>query len=65
MSAPTPCAAPTPEQIRAARESARLTTAQAAVDVCVSTRNWQQWEAGDRGMHPGLWKLFRFLHPPA
>lgn len=25
--------------------------------VCVTSRNWQQWESGARKMHPGLWKL--------
>ena len=53
---------PTPEAIRAARAAANLTQSQAATEVCVGIRNWQQWEAGERGMHPGLWKLFRVLH---
>ena len=54
---------PTPDEVRAARAAAGLTQSQAAADVCVGIRNWQQWEAGERGMHPGLWKLFRVLHP--
>jgi len=54
---------PTPAEIRAARLAAGLTQSQAADLVCSKLRTWQQWEAGDRGMHPGLWKLFRVLHP--
>jgi transcriptional regulator with XRE-family HTH domain len=49
---------PTPAKIRAARLAARLTQSQAAELVCSKLRTWQQWEAGDRGMHPGLWMLF-------
>lgn len=50
---------PTPLEIRAAREAARLTQAQAAILVHATMRNWRQWEAADRRMHPGLWELFR------
>lgn len=57
------CPTPTPADIRAARERAGLTQAQAAATVCVGIRNWQQWEGGERKMHPGLWKLFLLLHP--
>lgn len=53
---------PTPAAIRAARAAANLTQSQAADEVCVGLRNWQQWEAGDRAMHPGLWKLFGLLY---
>lgn len=62
-SADRPARNPTPAEVRAAREAAGLTQAQAAVLVHASTRNWQQWEqeAGSnvRRMHPGLWELFR------
>jgi len=27
--------------------------------VHVALRTWQQWEAGDRRMHPAFWELFR------
>lgn len=52
-----------PEEVRAAREAAELTQAQAAALVHASVRNWQQWEQAEgsnaRRMHPGLWELFR------
>ena len=40
------------------REKFGLTQAEAAAVVMCTPRNWQQWEAGERKMHPGLWKLF-------
>lgn len=58
-----PARNPSPEEVRAAREAAELTQAQAAALVHASARNWQQWEQGKgsnaRRMHPGLWELFR------
>lgn len=54
-----PASNPAPETIRAAREAARMTQTEAALLVHASLRAWQQWEAGDRRMHPGLWSLFR------
>ena len=30
-----------------------------AEQVHTTRRVWQQWEAGDRGMHPAFWELFR------
>ena len=35
-----------------------LTQTQAAHLVHASLRSWQQWEAGDRAMPPGLFELF-------
>ncbi|MBP9032747.1 MAG: helix-turn-helix domain-containing protein [Pseudomonadales bacterium] len=62
-SAGHPARNPSPAEIRAAREAAGLTQAQAAELVHASARNWQQWEqqegANVRRMHPGLWELFR------
>ncbi|MGV8823018.1 hypothetical protein [Methylibium petroleiphilum] len=49
---------PTPEQIRAARSAAGLTQEQARELIYASLRAWEQWEAGDARMHPGLWELF-------
>ncbi len=49
---------PTPTEVRAAREAAGLTQPQAAEVVRGSMRAWQEWEAGNRRMHPGLWELF-------
>lgn len=53
-----PSANPTPEQIRAAREAAGLTQTEAATLIHSTMRAWQEWEAGNRRMHPGLWELF-------
>lgn len=53
-----PAANPTPESIRAARERAGLTQAQAAALVHSTLRAWQRYEAGERRMHPALWELF-------
>lgn len=36
----------------------RLTQSEAARVVGSKLRTWQQWEAGSRKMHPGLWELF-------
>ena len=57
-----PARNPSPTEVRAAREAAGLTQAQAAALVHASPRNWQQWEQTEgsnaRRMHPGLWELF-------
>ncbi|MGV6474566.1 helix-turn-helix domain-containing protein [Azotobacter vinelandii] len=50
---------PNPTEIKAAREAAGLSQTAAAALVYSGLRTWQQWEAGDRKMHPGLWELFR------
>lgn len=50
---------PTPEEIRAAREAAKLSQTAAGTLVHTTCRTWQQWEAGDRKMHPAFWELFR------
>lgn len=52
------CHAPEPDDIRAARTAAGLTQTEAGAVVHASLRTWQQWEAGDRKMHPGLFELF-------
>lgn len=52
-------ASPTTEQIRTARESAGLSQTAAAALLHTTCRTWQQWEAGDRRMHPAFWELFR------
>ena len=54
-----PSANPTPEQVRAARDAAGMTQTQAATLIHSTMRAWQEWEAGNRRMHPGLWELFR------
>ena len=50
---------PTPEKIKAARKAAGLSQSSAAALVHSKLRTWQQWEAGHRKMHPGLWELFK------
>jgi len=49
---------PAPAEIRAARERAGLTQTEAGALVHTAVRTWQQWEAGDRRMHPAYWELF-------
>ncbi|MGE8318367.1 MAG: XRE family transcriptional regulator [Comamonas sp.] len=62
---------PAPAAIREARLAAGLTQTEAALTVRASLRAWQQWEAGDRAMPPGLFELFMLktgqwlLHGPA
>lgn len=51
-------ASPAPPDIRAARKAAGLTQTEAARLVHGTLRAWQEWEAGNRQMHPGLWELF-------
>jgi len=50
--------APSPAEIRAARLEKRLSQTGAGKLVHVACRTWQQWEAGDRKMHPAFWELF-------
>ena len=54
-----PAANPAPSDILSGRDAAGLTQSQAAALVHGSLRAWQQWEAGDRRMHAGLWELFQ------
>lgn len=53
-----PAATPAPEAVRAAREAVGLTQTAAADLVHCQLRAWQQWEAGDRRMHPAFFELF-------
>lgn len=50
---------PTPAEIIAAREAANLTQTQAAEKIGGTLRAWQDYEGGQRRMHPGLFELFR------
>ncbi|MOA14549.1 hypothetical protein D3C78_1346550 [compost metagenome] len=52
-------ASPDPAEILAARKTSGLSQTAAAELVHSKLRTWQQWEAGDRRMHPGLWELFQ------
>jgi hypothetical protein len=58
-----PAANPTPQQVKDLREDVQrqfeigITAAQdhCAGAVFTSRRAWQQWEHGDRRMHPAFW----------
>jgi DNA-binding XRE family transcriptional regulator len=54
---------PKPAEIRAAREAAGLTQAEAAELIYCHVNSWQQWESEDaeagRRMHPAFWDLWR------
>jgi DNA-binding transcriptional regulator YiaG len=50
---------PTPEEIRFSREASGLTQTEAGKLLHTTCRTWQQWEAGDRRMHPAFWELFQ------
>ena len=49
---------PSPAEVRAARVASGLTQTAAAALLHTTCRTWQQWEAGDRAMHPAFWELF-------
>jgi len=53
---------PAPEEVRALREAAGWTQAQAAAELRTGARSYQRYEdAGEQGrkMHPGLWRMMR------
>ena len=58
---------PKPEEVLAARQAIQtalglgITAAQdwCALAVHTKRRPWQQWETGERGMHPAFWELLR------
>lgn len=50
---------PSPDEIRSARQAAALTQTEAGAIVHTTCRVWQQWEGGERQMHPAFWELFR------
>lgn len=54
-----PARNPTKTQIQLARHMANLTQTEAAALLYTTCRVWQQWEAGDRRMHPAFWELFK------
>jgi len=65
---------PTPQQVTELRESVRASRnvgITAAQDACAEIvhagrRSWQQWERGDRKMHPAFWELAQIkLDSPA
>jgi DNA-binding transcriptional regulator YiaG len=50
---------PAPADITTLREACGITKAQAARMLRTSWRALQQWETGDREMHPAMWDLAR------
>lgn len=50
---------PTAAQLRAARESAGQSQAQAAAVVYAGLRTWSRWESGDILMPAAEWALYR------
>jgi DNA-binding transcriptional regulator YiaG len=54
-----PARNPNPDEIRALRLAAGLTQTEAAAYLFTTVRTWQQWEAGDRAMHPAFWRCIR------
>ena len=59
LSASITATLPEPDAIRAARAAAGLTQTEAGAVVHASLRTWQQWDAGDRKMHPRLFELLK------
>jgi DNA-binding XRE family transcriptional regulator len=54
-----PAGNPAPADIRAAREAAEMTQTAAGAVIYASLRAWQQWESGERRMHPAMWELWQ------
>ena len=48
---------PTPEEVREMRARLSMTQTQFGEYLRCSLRAVQQWESGERTMHPGLWEL--------
>ena len=53
-----PAANPRPEEIRAVRAAGGQTQTQAARSIYCTLRAWQEWEAGNRRMHPAKFELY-------
>lgn len=50
---------PTGEMLKNLRTKSKLTQTNAAKLIHCSYRSWQQWEKGERKMHPAFWELFK------
>lgn len=48
----------TPNQVKAMREKAGLSVAEAARCVQIERRSWQRYESGERKIPPGIVELF-------
>ena len=53
------CSNPAPAEIVELRKGFGFTQSFCASLVFNTLRNWQQWEAGDRRMHPAFMELFK------
>lgn len=53
---------PRPAEIAQTREEAGLTQTQAAELIYSTLRTWQDWEGGQRRMHPALWEYWCMLY---
>ena len=49
---------PTPAEVLAAREKAEMTQTQAGQLIYGTLRSWQDWESGERRMHPQMFEAF-------
>ncbi|MDQ3270768.1 MAG: XRE family transcriptional regulator [Pseudomonadota bacterium] len=56
---PNGASSPAPADIKATRQAAGLSQTAAGALAHTTCRVWQQWEAGDRRMHPAFWDLFQ------
>lgn len=56
--AKSPASNPTTQEIKSARATAGLTQKQSGELILGTSRAWEQYEIGNRRMHPGLWELF-------
>lgn len=54
--------APSPEDVKDARQQTELTQEAAAESIYSTLRAWQDWESGARKMHPALFELFQLKH---
>ena len=61
---PSPSRTPRPEEIRAWRERAGLTTLEAARLCHATATAFALYEAGVRRMHPALWELCQLKSNP-
>ncbi len=50
---------PAPDEIRRLRLAAGLSPAEAAKGVYAAPGAWEQWETGERPMHPVFWRNFK------
>lgn len=51
---------PTPSEVKEARQSSRLTQAEAAELCMITSTTWARYEQGLSAMPPPIWKLFEY-----